>query len=77
MMRDLDAQSPQRGLILNLGLESSLCVCQDMWKWMRSCRISEKHDKVEFVNYPTLPSPSNYLRNRKISAKRRMRRCFI
>ena len=38
--------------LLNLDWSHRMCVCLGMWKTDSSCRISGKHPKVAYVNYP-------------------------
>ena len=61
-MRDLGcAQSPQSAFILNLGLESlHVRMPRHVENGQAVAEFLEKHDKVEFVNYPTLPSNKYY-----------------
>ena len=62
LMRDLGcAQSPQSAFILNLGLESlHVRMPRHVENGQAVAEFLEKHDKVEFVNYPTLPSNKYY-----------------
>lgn len=62
LMRDLGcAQSPQSAFILNLGLESlHVRMPRHVENGQAVAEFFEKHDKVEFVNYPTLPSNKYY-----------------
>ena len=62
LMRDLGcAQSPQSAFILNLGLESlHVRMPRHVENGQAVAEFPEKHDKVEFVNYPTLPSNKYY-----------------
>ena len=62
LMRDLGcAQSPQSAFILNLGLESlHVRMPRHVENGQAIAEFLEKHDKVEFVNYPTLPSNKYY-----------------
>ena len=61
-MRDLGcAQSPQSAFILNLGLESlHVRMPRHVENGQAVAEFLEGHDKVEFVNYPTLPSNKYY-----------------
>ena len=55
------AQSPQSAFILNLGLESlHVRMPRHVENGQAVAEFLEKHDKVEFVNYPTLPSNKYY-----------------
>ena len=58
LMRDLGcAQSPQSAFILNLGLESlHVRMPRHVENGQAVAEFLESHDKVEFVNYPGLPS---------------------
>ena len=62
LMRDLGcAQSPQSAFILNLGLESlHVRMPRHVENGQAFAEFLEKHDIVEFVNYPTLPSNKYY-----------------
>ena len=62
LMRDLGcAQSPQSAFILNLGLESlHVRMPRHVENGQAIAEFLEKHDKVEFVNYPTLSSNKYY-----------------
>ncbi len=62
LMRDLGcAQSPQSAFILNLGLESlHVRMPRHVENGQAVAEFLEQHDKVEFVNYPTLPSNKYY-----------------
>lgn len=62
LMRDLGcAQSPQSAFILNLGLESlHVRMPRHVENGQAVAEFLEKHDQVEFVNYPTLPSNKYY-----------------
>ena len=62
LMRDLGcAQSPQSAFILNLGLESlHVRMPRHVENGQAVAEFLEKHDTVEFVNYPTLPSNKYY-----------------
>lgn len=62
LMRDLGcAQSPQSAFILNLGLESlHVRMPRHVENGQAIAEFLEKHDTVEFVNYPTLPSNKYY-----------------
>ena len=62
LMRDLGcAQSPQSAFILNLGLESlHVRMPRHVENGQAVAEFLEKHDNVEFVNYPTLPSNKYY-----------------
>lgn len=62
LMRDLGcAQSPQSAFILNLGLESlHVRMPRHVENGQTVAEFLEKQDKVEFVNYPTLPSNRYY-----------------
>jgi O-acetylhomoserine (thiol)-lyase len=62
LMRDLGcAQSPQSAFILNLGLESlHVRMPRHVENGQAVAEFLEKQDKVEFVNYPTLPSNRYY-----------------
>ena len=62
LMRDLGcAQSPQSAFILNLGLESlHVRMPRHVENGQAIAEFLEKHDKVAFVNYPTLPSNKYY-----------------
>ena len=62
LMRDLGcAQSPQSAFILNLGLESlHVRMPRHVENGQAVAEFLEKHDKVKFVNYPTLPSNKYY-----------------
>ena len=62
LMRDLGcAQSPQSAFILNLGLESlHVRMPRHVENGQAVAEFLEKQDKVEFVNYPTLPSNKYY-----------------
>ena len=62
LMRDLGcAQSPQSAFILNLGLESlHVRMPRHVENGRAIAEFLEKHDKVEFVNYPTLSSNKYY-----------------
>ena len=68
LMRDLGcAQSPQNAFILNLGLESlHVRMPRHVENGQAVAEFLEKHDKVEFVNYPTLPSNKYYELQRNI-----------
>ena len=61
-MRDLGCiQSPQNAFLLNLGLESlHVRMPKHVENGQAVAEFLEKHDKVEFVNYPTLPSNKYY-----------------
>ena len=61
-MRDLGCiQSPQNAFILNLGLESlHVRMPRHVENGQAVAEFLEKHDKVEYVNYPTLPSNKYY-----------------
>ena len=58
LMRDLGCmQSPQSAFILNLGLESlHVRMPRHVENGQAVAEFLESHDKVEFVNYPGLPS---------------------
>ena len=62
LMRDLGCiQSPQNAFLLNLGLESlHVRMPKHVENGQAVAEFLEKHDKVEFVNYPTLPSNKYY-----------------
>lgn len=62
LMRDLGCiQSPQSAFILNLGLESlHVRMPKHVENGQAVAEFLEKHEKVEFVNYPTLPSNKYY-----------------
>lgn len=62
LMRDLGCmQSPQNAFILNLGLESlHVRMPRHVENGRAVAEFLEKHDKVEFVNYPDLPSNKYY-----------------
>ena len=62
LMRDLGcAQSPQSAFILNLGLESlHVRMPRHVENGQAVAEFLEKHDNVEFFNYPTLPSNKYY-----------------
>ena len=62
LMRDLGcAQSPQSAFILNLGLESlHVRMPRHVENGQAVAEFLEKHDNLEFVNYPTLPSNKYY-----------------
>ena len=62
LMRDLGcAQSPQSAFILNLGLESlHVRMPRHVENGQAIAEFLEKHDKAEFVNYPTLSSNKYY-----------------
>ena len=62
LMRDLGCiQSPQSAFILNLGLESlHVRMPRHVENGQAVAEFLEKHDKVEYVNYPTLPSNKYY-----------------
>ena len=62
LMRDLGcAQSPQSAFILNLGLESlHVRMPRHVENGQAVAEFLEKHDTVEFVNYPTLPTNKYY-----------------
>ena len=64
-MRDLGCiQSPQNAFILNLGLESlHVRMPRHVENGQAVAEFLEKQDKVEFVNYPGLPSyPQDHMR---------------
>ena len=67
LMRDLGcAQSPQSAFILNLGLESlHVRMPRHVENGQAVAEFLEKQDKVEFVNYPGLPSNKYYERAKK------------
>ena len=79
LMRDLGSiQGPMNAFYLNLGLES-LAV-----RMPRHCENAQKvaeflegHEKVEWVNYPGLPSNKYYERAKKIHAQRHLRCHFL
>ena len=62
LMRDLGCiQSPQSAFILNLGLESlHVRMPRHVENGQAVAEFLEKHDNVEYVNYPTLPSNKYY-----------------
>lgn len=62
LMRDLGCmQSPQNAFILNLGLESlHVRMPRHVENGRAVAEFLENHDKVEFVNYPDLPSNKYY-----------------
>lgn len=62
LMRDLGcSQSPQNAFILNLGLESlHVRMPRHVENGQAVAEFLEKHEKVKFVNYPTLPSNKYY-----------------
>ena len=62
LMRDLGCvQSPQNAFILNLGLESlHVRMPRHVENGQAVAEFLEQHEKVEFVNYPTLPSNKYY-----------------
>ena len=62
LMRDLGCiQSPQNAFILNLGLESlHVRMPRHVENGQAVAEFLEKQDKVEFVNYPGLPSNKYY-----------------
>ena len=62
LMRDLGSiQSPQNAFILNLGLESlHVRMPRHVENGQAVAEFLEKQDKVEFVNYPGLPSNKYY-----------------
>ena len=62
IMRDLGCiQSPQSAFILNLGLESlHVRMPRHVENGQAVAEFLEKHEKVEYVNYPTLPSNKYY-----------------
>ena len=62
LMRDLGCiQSPQSAFILNLGLESlHVRMPRHVENGQAVAEFLEKHEKVEYVNYPTLPSNKYY-----------------
>ena len=62
LMRDLGCiQSPQSAFILNLGLESlHVRMPRHVENGQAVAEFLEKHDKVKYVNYPTLPSNKYY-----------------
>ena len=62
LMRDLGCmQSPQSAFILNLGLESlHVRMPRHVENGQAVAEFLEQHEKVTFVNYPTLPSNSYY-----------------
>ena len=70
LMRDLGcALSPQSAFILNLGLESlHVRMPRHVENGQAIAEFFEKHDKVEFVNYPTLPSNKYYEISKKYMA---------
>ena len=58
---DESYQSPQSVFILNLGLESlHVRMPRHVENGQAVAEFLEKHDKVEYVNYPTLPSNKYY-----------------
>ena len=67
LMRDFGSiQSPQHAFILNLGLESLHCrVPQHCKNGLAVAEFLQKHPKVEFVNYPSLPGDRYYERAMK------------
>ena len=62
LMRDLGSiQAPQNAFILNLGLESlHVRMPRHVENGQAVAEFLEKQDKVEFVNYPGLPSNKYY-----------------
>lgn len=62
LMRDLGCmQSPQSAFILNLGLESlHVRMPRHVENGQAVAEFLEQHEKVAFVNYPTLPSNLYY-----------------
>ena len=62
LMRDLGCiQSPQSAFILNLGLESlHVRMPRHVENGQAVAEFLEKHEKVVYVNYPTLPSNKYY-----------------
>ncbi len=62
LMRDLGCmQSPQSAFILNLGLESlHVRMPRHVENGQAVAEFLEQHEKVAFVNYPTLPSNPYY-----------------
>ena len=62
LMRDLGCvQSPQNAFILNLGLESlHVRMPRHVENGQAVAEFLDQHEKVEFVNYPTLPSNKYY-----------------
>ena len=62
LMRDLGCmQSPQSAFILNLGLESlHVRIPRHVENGQAVAEFLEQHEKVAFVNYPTLPSNPYY-----------------
>lgn len=62
LMRDLGCvQSPQNAFILNLGLESlHVRMPRHVENGQAVAEFLEQHEKVEFVNYPTLTSNKYY-----------------
>ena len=62
LMRDLGCiQSPQSAFILNLGLESlHVRMPRHVENGQAVAEFLEKHENVEYVNYPTLPSNKYY-----------------
>ena len=62
LMRDLGCmQSPQSAFILNLGLESlHVRMPKHVENGQAVAEFLEQHEKVAFVNYPTLPSNPYY-----------------
>lgn len=62
LMRDLGCvQSPQNAFILNLGLESlHVRMPRHVENGQAVAEFLEQHEKVEFVNYPILPTNKYY-----------------
>ena len=78
LMRDFGCmQSPQSAFILNLGLESlHVRMPKHVENGQAVAEFLEQHPKIAYVNYPGLPS-NKYYERAKISAKRRLWRCFL
>ena len=71
LMRDLGTQaSPQNAFLLNLGLETlHLRMARHCANAQAVAEFLEKNDKVEWVNYPGLPSNKYYEKAKKYMPK--------
>ena len=62
LMRDMGAQaSPMNAFLLNLGLETlALRMERHCSNAMKVAEYLEKHEKISWINYPSLPSNPNH-----------------
>ena len=79
MMRDLGSiQAPMNAFILNLGLESlHVRVKRHCENGLAVAKFLRQHNKIEFVNYPGLPSNKYYRSCAEVHARWYLRRSSL